>query len=240
VPNELLPIIDCSNRLLRMLDEDEYRRLSPQLRRTRLTLRDVVCELGAPASSVYFPCDCLLSVHALMQDGSAVEVAAIGNDGFCGVDILLGLQAWSASTVCQAEGDCLVMDAAAFRRAIAGDTGLRRVAQRYIASYLGLVSQSVACNRLHKVDERFARWMLMTADRVGGDAFYLTQDSIAEMLGVHRPSVSMVASAFQQAGIIRYARGRMEILDRGRLEQACCECYACCIAQDAALMLQPG
>jgi CRP-like cAMP-binding protein len=240
VPLELLPIIDCSNRILRLLGEDEYRALMPALRRTRLPLRQVVCARGETASLVYFPCDCLLSVQALMQDGTAVETATIGNEGFAGIDVLLGMRHWSGTVVCQVEGDCLCMEADLFREAIRGDTGLRRAAQRFVAAYLGLVSQSVACNRLHRVEERFARWMLMTSDRVRSDSFYLTQEFIARMLGVRRPSVSTVASAFQQDGMIRYTRGRVEILDRRRLEQASCECYAACVRQDEELLLPPA
>ena len=240
VPLELLPIINCSNRLLGLLGEDEYRELMPLLGRVRLGLGEVVCKPGAAASRVYFPCSCLLSVQTLMADGTAVEAAAIGNDGFAGIDVLLGARYWTASLMCQVEGDCLTMEVDDFLAATRGDSGLRRAAQRYVAAYLGLVSQSVACNRLHKVEERFAGWILMTCDRLGSEAFYLTQEFIAEMLGVQRPSVSTVASAFQQAGVIRYARGRMRVLDRQRLEQASCECYAVCARQEQELLLAPG
>jgi CRP-like cAMP-binding protein len=240
VNQALLPIIDCPNRLLRMLDEDEYRALMPSLQRVRLTPRTVVGERGTPAGAVYFPCNCVLSVVTLMRDGTMVETGAVGSEGFAGMEVLLGSECWSDTVLCQIEGDCLWMKAADFCSAIGHRGGLRRATLRFLAAYLGLVAQSVACNRLHKVEERFARWMLMTCDRVGGDEFYLTQEFIAQMLGVHRPSVSAVASAFQQAGLIRYARGRVTILDRDGLERASCECYALRARQIEALLRPPA
>lgn len=222
-----------------MLDEDAYRALMPVLRRIRLAPKTVVGERGAPAGAVYFPCSCVLSVLTLMRDGTMVETGAVGSEGFVGLDVLLGSESWGDTVVCQVGGDCLWMTAEDFCRAVDNGGGLRRATLRFLAAYLGLVAQSAACNRLHKVEERFARWMLMTCDRVGGDAFYLTQEFIAQMLGVHRPSVSTVASAFQHAGLIRYSRGRMTILDRGGLERASCECYAVCVGQIEALLRPP-
>lgn len=117
------------------------------------------------------------------------------------------------------------MSAANFKHAIDGNTPLRQVAQRYLQAYLSMVSQSVACNRLHTTEARFARWILMEHDRVLGDEFHLTQKLLASMLGVHRPTVSLIAGAFQQAGMISYNRGKMTILKRDALEEICCECY---------------
>jgi len=240
VSTELLPTIDCSNRLLRMLGEDEYRVLMPGMTRLRLRPGDIVCQCGTSATRVFFPCDGVLSVVTLMRDGTTVETGTVGNEGFVGIDVLLGCEDWTDTVMCQVEGDCLCMPAAAFRQAALGDTGLRRSTQRFLVTYLSLVAQSVACNRLHKVEERFARWMLMTCDRVGGEDFYLTQEFISHMLGVHRPSVSTVASAFQQAGLIRYTRGRVTILDRPALERASCECYAVCASQIEQLLQPPA
>ncbi len=166
-----------------------------------------------------------MSVLAFMESGAAVEVGTIGKEGFFGLELLVGATHWTETTVCQIEGDSLRMPAKAFLDAVAGETPLRRITQRYLMAYLATVSQSVACNRLHNIEERFARWILMTHDRVEGDRFFLTQEYIADMLGTHRPSVSLVAGAFQQAGIIKYNRGWMTIVDRAGLEEASCECY---------------
>jgi CRP-like cAMP-binding protein len=236
VSDDLLPTIDCTNRLLRMLGETEYRALAPRLERVRLARRDVVCRRGGIADAVYFPGNCLLSVLTPMHDGTTVEAGMIGREGFAGIEVLLGAACWNHTVVCQIEGDCLWMPAVEFRAAIAGDTGLRRAVQRFVVAYLGLVMQSVACNRVHKVEARFARWILMTADRVGDDMFYLTQEFISQMLGVRRPSVSTVAGAFQQAGLIRYTRGCVTILDRAGLERVSCECYAACRQQAEELL----
>ncbi len=214
------------NRLLATLSDEDYEELAPSLSPVRLRHRDVVAERGKPATHVYFPCGAVLSVLTYMQSGAAVEVGTIGMEGFFGLELLVGGKRWTETTLCQVEGDSLCMPAGAFHDAIAGDTPLRRITQRYLMAYLALVSQSVACNRLHNIEERFARWVLMTHDRVNGDEFFLTQDFIADMLGVHRPSVSLVAGAFQQAGFIKYSRGKMSILNREGLEDASCECYA--------------
>jgi len=235
----LLPTIDCPNRLLRMLDEEAYRALMPAMSRRRLHVGDVVGPRGEAASNVYFPCHGVLSVLTLMRDGTMVETGTIGNEGFAGIDVLLGCEYWTDTVFCQVEGDCLWMTAEAFHQAVAALPSLRRATQRFVAAYLSLVAQSAACNRLHKVEERFARWMLMTGDRVGGDGFYLTHEFISQMLGVHRASVSTVASAFQQAGLIRYTRGHVTLLDRPGLERASCECYEVCARQIEDL-LRPG
>ena len=226
------------NHLLAALDEAEYRELAPSLQPVHLQRKDVVGERGKAAEYVYFPCGAVLSVLAFMQSGAAVEVGTIGREGFYGLELLVGGKQWTETTVCQVEGDSLRMSASAFKDAIASNTGLRRMAQRYLMAYVALVSQSVACNRLHNIEERFARWVLMTHDRVDDDEFFLTQEFIADMLGVHRPSVSLVAGAFQQAGFIKYSRGAMTILDRDGLEGASCECYAANNEQFARLLAE--
>jgi len=226
----------CRNRLLGTLSDEDYLALAPLLHAERLRSRQVVCQRGKAAAHVYFPTGCVLSVLTFMRSGIAIETGTIGMEGFSGIDVLLGVPHWTDTTVCQVEGDCMCMSASDFRKATKGDSALRRILQRFVAVYLSLVSQSVACNRLHTIEERFARWVLLTHDRLPGDEFALTQEFIADMLGVHRPSVSVVAGAFQQAGYIRYSRGRMTILDRRGLESASCECYGVCARRIEALL----
>ncbi|TFW05799.1 Crp/Fnr family transcriptional regulator [Oxalobacteraceae bacterium OM1] len=213
------------NRLLGLLSPQEWERLAPLLEPVNNDFRDVLQESGATVDYLHFPCDAAFSVLTFMRDGTAVEVATIGNEGFVGLELLVGAPAAVDTTICQVAGASLRMRAADFREAIAGDTPLRRILLQFLHAYLGQLSQSVACNRLHTIEERFSRWVLMTHDRVKSDRFYLTQEFLADMLGVHRPSVSLVAAAFQQAGMIRYSRGNLTILDRAALEHACCECY---------------
>ncbi|MDB5762031.1 MAG: Crp/Fnr family transcriptional regulator [Herminiimonas sp.] len=226
----------CNNHLLSSLRDEEYQSLLPDLQFVETSVNQEVGKRYKPIEYIYFPCNSVLSVLALMQDGAAVEVGTIGNEGFYGIEALVGGELALETTVCQVKGNSLRMSVADFRNATEGNTPLRRITQRYLLAYLGMVSQSVACNRLHSIEERFSRWVLMTHDRVEGDDFYLTQEFLADMLGVHRPSVSLVASAFQQAGIIKYNRGEMTIVNRAGLENICCECYSAVKSQYARLL----
>lgn len=227
------------NQLLDSLSESAFAAIAPRLHRTQLQLKEVVGERNGLLDHVYFPCGAALSVLAYMADGAAVEVCTIGKEGFAGIEMLAGGDRWTETTICQIEGECLRMSAGYFKEAIAGDTPLRRITQRYMLVYLSLVSQSVACNRLHTVEARFARWVLMTQDRVGGNEFRLTHEFLASMLGVQRPSISLVASAFQQAGLIRYNRGQMMIVNRLGLKDASCECYETARTQFDLLLHAP-
>jgi CRP-like cAMP-binding protein len=224
------------SRFLSLLGDAEYAALEPKLTLVECKAKEVMGERGAPVNHVYFPCSAVFSVLACMEDGSAIEVGTIGSEGFYGIEAIVGGTAWTETTVCQVAGKAMRMSAPDFKRAITGDTGLRRIAQAYLLAYLSIVSQSVACNRLHNIEERFARWVLMTHDRVPGDEFNLTQEFLANMLGVHRPQISLVAGAFQQAGFIKYTRGKMTILDRAGLEESSCECYQMAKRQIEALL----
>jgi CRP-like cAMP-binding protein len=217
---------ECQNRLLAMLPVEEYQSLQPCLELIDSPAKHTVGKRDQPIEFIYFPCTSVFSVLAVMQDGGAVEVGTIGNEGFVGIDALIGGNHALETTVCQVSGKSLRMPIAHFRQAVNGDTPLRHILQRFLQAYLSLVSQSVACNRLHTIEERFGRWLLMTHDRVKGNEFHLTQEFLGIMLGVHRPSISLVAGAFQQAGLIRYSRGHMTILNREALEEASCECYS--------------
>lgn len=219
------PVSRCANALLAALSAEEFHALEPQLQPIHLDIKTILGERGAPCEYVYFPCTCVLSMLVYMSNGTAVETGTAGKEGFCGIEILADGDRWAETVICQIDGDCLRMTVGDFRKAVAGNTALRRITQRYMLVYLNLVSQSVACNRLHSIEERFARWILMTHDRVNGNEFYLTQEFLSDMLGVHRPGVSLVAATFQQAGFLKYRRGNMEILNREGLEDTCCECY---------------
>lgn len=216
---------ECRNALLALLPDEDYRSLAAHLQLVPTPFGTVLFERDKPIEYVYFPCSGAHSVLAVMEDGSMVEVGTVGNEGLSTVDAIIGSEVGTETIVCQIPGESLRLPIGRFREVIAGDTPLRRIAQRYLQAYLSQVSQSVACNRLHTIEERFARWVLMSHDRVPGDEFQLTQEYLAGMLGVHRPSVSLVARTFQQAGIIKYARGTIAVLDRPALEEACCECY---------------
>lgn len=216
----------CNSLLLSLLSDDDFRSLSHYLQPVHTEFRQVITEQDAPIEFVYFPCDSVLSVLSCTSNGAVVGIGTIGNEGLSGFEVLLGGDFASQNMICQVAGINLRMKASDFGQATLGNTPLRRITQRYLQAYLSQVSQSVACNRLHTTEERFARWVLMTHDRVAGDSFHLTQEFLADMLGVHRPGVSMVASEFQHAGLIKYVRGNLTILNRSGLEEAACECYA--------------
>lgn len=215
----------CRNTLLAMLPNAEYQAIEKHLELVPTPFDMVLFERDRPIRYAYFPCSGEHSVLAVMENGATVEVGTVGYEGFSTIDLALGSDIASETTVCQIAGESLRMPAEVFKQAIGGDTALRRITMRYLYAYLTQVSQSVACNRLHTLDERFARWVLMSHDRVEGNVFHLTQEYLADMLGVHRPSVSVVAKIFQQAGLINYVRGTLTILDRRGLEEASCECY---------------
>src|SRR3569832_1919810 len=216
---------DCRNAILAMLPEEEYQSLSPHLELVPTPFEMVVYERDKPIEYAYFPCSGEHSILAFMENGAAVEVGTVGYEGFSTIDLLLGSDIATETTICQIPGESLCLLAVVFKKAVNSDTALRRIALRYLQAYLSQVSQSVACNRLHTLDQRFARWVLMSHDRIEGDEFKLTQEKQTEKQSVHRPSVSVVAKNFQQAGLIRYARGSMTILDRFGLVFVCCVCF---------------
>ena len=216
----------CQNHLLAKLTEEQFRPLLPFFDLVELKVKEVLVRQGDPIEYVYFPSNGAFSCIVYMEDGSGVEVGTIGNEGFTTVEMLLDATIATETVVCQVSGTSLRMSANDFRTVIPDSRAFSKILKCSGQAYLAQVSQSVACNRLHSTDIRFARWLLITHDRVQGDEFAITQEFLAAMLGVHRPSVSVVAGLFQQAGIIRYTRGRMKILDRARLEDSACECYA--------------
>lgn len=217
--------VECPNRLLSLLPPEERAALLGQMERVETPFGMRIFNHDEPLEWAWFPCSGEHSIIKLMADGSQVETGTIGREGMSPVDLLVGAEYALESADCQIAGESLRMKASAFREALAIMPGLNLVCQRYLQAYLALVSQSVACNRLHNLEQRFARWVLMSADRVGKPDFPMTQDYMAIMLGVQRPSVSLAAQAMQQRGLIRYSRGMMQVLDRPGLEQASCECY---------------
>ena len=213
------------NRLLAALPPDDAAWLAPHLERVALEIGQVLAAPGEPYTHVYFPETAVVSVVNRMADGAGVEVGTIGNEGLMGLAVYLDAGASESQTFCQLPGPALRVPAAAVTEA-AARPGVRRLFNRYTQAYLTQVAQGAACNRLHHLEARCARWLLMTHDRVGGaDAFPLKQEFLALMLGVRRPGVTVAAGALQDAGLIRYRRASIRVLDRVGLEAASCECY---------------
>lgn len=213
------------NRLLRALPPDEYTRLLPLLTPVRLDLKQTLAEPGQPIADIYFARQGVASMLATEQEGGAVEVGTVGNEGLVGTPVLLGADSMPVRVIVQIEGYAWRMRADAFRRITEERPVVRRLFLRYAQALTDQISQSVACNRLHTLEERCARWLLMTQDRVQDDSFELTHEFLALMLGVRRAGVTVAMGALQSAGILRYARGRVTITDRARLEEASCRCY---------------
>ena len=215
------------NLLLAALPTADQAALRPHLERVTLATGDVLAATGEPFSHVYFPETCVISLIKRMTTGGAVEAGTIGHEGFAGISVLLDASASAIETVVQIAGTSLRLPALALAEAADARPELRRRLHRYVYAYLAQVSQTAACNRLHTLEERCARWLLMTHDRVDkAESFALTHEFLAIMLGVRRAGVTVAAGALQAAGLISYRRGHIHVLDRKGLEAAACECYA--------------
>jgi CRP-like cAMP-binding protein len=221
-PSTTLP----ENRLLAALPRDEAARLVARMDEVTLGVGDVVYGANGPIRHVHFPRTGILSVVIDMADGGTVEVGTVGREGLAGLPVFHGAGTSPTRVYCQVPPCvCRRLPAAAFAEEVRRGGPLSRLVHRFAQATLNLSAQSVACNRLHPVEERLARWLLMTHDRVDGDGLRLTQRILSEMLGVRRESVTVAAGALQRAGLIRYTRGRVTVLDRAGLEAVACECH---------------
>ncbi len=230
--------VPLQNRLLAALPLDDYERLRPWLELVDLTTRQVLYKPHESITHVYFPRNCLVSLVTLMDDSTAIEVATVGNDGMVGLPVYLGTDRSADQAICQVPGTAFRIEAAAFRAQLGALSPLHRILQAYTLALLTLTSRTAACNRIHSMEQRCARWLLMTHDRVGADEFQLTQEFLAQMLGVRRATVNGAAGVLQRAGWIRYRRGQVTVVDRDGLEGACCGCYRV-IADEFARLLNP-
>jgi CRP-like cAMP-binding protein len=214
-----------ANGLLELLAPEDLLRMRAELEPVALHVHDVLYEPGEEIKYVYFPTSgCISMVHAL-RDGN-VEVGTIGFEGMVGIAVLLGGTSAPTRALVQVEGEGYRISTDAFRRIIASSQSTARVFLRFGLALFNQVAQSVACNRLHSLEERCARWLLITHDRVEGDEFRLTQEFLSYMLGVHRPAVTLAAGVLQKAGYIHYSRGKITVTDRSGLEGVSCACYA--------------
>ncbi|MGY1762623.1 Crp/Fnr family transcriptional regulator [Geodermatophilus sp. SYSU D00779] len=213
------------NLLLGALPEDEYRRLRPALEPVEVDVRQQLYERGKPIEHLWFPVDAVLSLLATVEGEAAIEVATVGYEGLGGLPAFLGAAESPHDTFGQIGGTAVRLPTGELRRFLSEDGALHDVLHRYTLATMIQLSQNVACNRLHTTEERCARWLLQTRDRVGADEFNLTQEFLAQMLGVRRGTVSLTAGVLQQAGVIRYTRGRITVLDADALHEAACDCY---------------
>jgi len=217
---------DCRNRILAAMSRDDYEWIARLLTPVDLPATMVLYTPNGPVADVYFLEAGVCSVINRMADGSRVEVGTIGPEGIVGLSAVFDAGSSPSETVVQVGGAGFRAPAAAIAEAFSERASVRRVIMRYAQAYLTQVAQTAACNASHPVEERCARWLLMTHDRVNqAPSFRLTHQFLAVMLAVRRAGVSVAAGTLQRAGLIRYSRGQVTVLDRDGLEQACCECY---------------
>lgn len=214
------------NRLLALLDDATLAALGGAFVHVPMQLRDYVMREGKPIRHAWFPVTGVISMLANIQGaGREIEVGTVGNEGMAGLPLFLGATRAPGDCFAQVSGAAWRIEAADFQQATQDHPAFAAVLHRYTQALMVQMSQSTACNRAHSPLQRCARWLLMTADRVSGPQFDLTQEFLAQMLGERRPTVSRVASELQGRGLIAYSRGHIEILDRPRLEEVACPCY---------------
>jgi len=221
----LTPDPPSANRLLAALPRAEYVRLLPRLEQVSLAQRQRLYAANVPIPYVWFIEHGIASVVRAMRDGALAPIGVIGNEGMVGLPVFLGSESTPSQALVQIPGAGLRMRAPVFRREVRAGSPLHDLLHRYTHAYIDQVVQGMVCSRLHSVAQRCVRWLLLTHDRVDSNQFPLTQAFLAHMLGVRRASVGAVAGTFQKAGLNRYSRGVITILDRPGLEAAACECY---------------
>jgi CRP-like cAMP-binding protein len=218
-------LVPRTNRLLSLLSDNDYERLRPYLSLVVFDYRKSLYEASRPIEHVYFPIDGVASLVITTSDGHGAEVGTIGSEGFVGLPICLGDNEAPSSAYVQVPGRGLRMDARRFHGALERIPTLNLIMLRYAHAFFNQVAQSAACAHLHRVEQRCCRWLLMTRDRMPSDDFLLTHEFLGMMLGVRRTTVTDVMGAFQKAGLIRYRRGHVTILDHEALRHRACECY---------------
>lgn len=213
------------NQLLASLAPESLARLKPMLHPAPLLLRDTLWPAGEAIPRVYFPLTGWVSLLAPLENGDVAEVGLVGREGMLGLPLALGATQDDLEAMVQGPGTALTMSAGSFRQALAADPAFQAVILRYAHAHLLQVSRTAACNVHHLVEQRLARWLLMSHDRAEGDTFPMTHEFLGMMLSVRRAGISVAAATLQKAGLIHYERGTVTITDRPGLENASCECY---------------
>ncbi|MBC7995800.1 MAG: Crp/Fnr family transcriptional regulator [Rhizobacter sp.] len=214
------------NHLLSALPPAEWARWGPQLERVDLTLGQVLSESGSTPTFVYFPVTAVVSLLYMTREGGSAEIAVIGNDGVVGISIFMGGNATPSRAVVQSAGQAYRLRAAVAMAEVGRGGPVLNVLLRYAQSLIAQVSQTAVCNRYHSIDQQLARRLLLGLDRSSSGELVMTQELAANLLGVRREGITAAAHKLQLAGVIRYRRGHIAVLDRKRLEQRTCECYA--------------
>jgi CRP-like cAMP-binding protein len=217
--------IPQNNLLLAALPPEELARLQPHLELVDLALGQVVHESGRNQSHLYFPLDSIVSLLYVMESGDSGEIAIVGNDGLVGVALFMGGMSTPTRAVVQSAGAGFRIKADILRNEFELAGPVQQLLLRYVQALITQMGQTAVCNRHHSIEQQLCRWLLMSMDRLPSDELVMTQELIANMLGVRREGVTGAAGKLQKAGVISYRRGRIKVLDRARLEQMSCECY---------------
>jgi len=214
------------NHLLAALPRDEYQRLAPHLERVELTLGESLVESGKVMRHVYFPTDCIVSLLCVMEDGDSTEIAVVGAEGIVGISLFMGGETTPSRAVVQSAGGAYRFKGQLLKDEFDRASTLQYLLLRYTQALITQMAQTAVCNRHHSLDQQLCRWLLLSLDRLPSNELVMTQELIANMLGVRREGVTESAGKLQKAGLIAYHRGRISILDRPGLEARVCECYA--------------
>jgi CRP-like cAMP-binding protein len=214
------------NHLLAALPSSVREQWAPQLESVQLPLGDVLYESGGTLSHVYFPTTAIVSLLYVMEDGASAEIAVVGNEGIVGISLFMGGESTPSRAVVQSAGRGLRLKARVLKDEFNRAGPVLHLLLRYTQALITQMAQTAACNRHHSLDQQLCRWLLLSLDRLQGDELVMTQELIANMLGVRREGVTEGALKLQNAGLIRYARGRITVLNRAGIEKRTCECYA--------------
>ena len=215
-----------SNHLLAALPDAEWQRWEPHIEACEMPLGLVLCESGEALSHVYFPITSIVSLLYVMENGASAEIAVVGNEGIVGISLFMGGETTLSRALVQSAGRGFRLPARIMKDEFDRAGPTLHLLLRYTQALVTQMAQTAACNRHHSLDQQLCRWLLLSLDRLRGCELVMTQELIANMLGVRREGVTEAALKLQQAGLIRYARGRIAVLDRPRLEKRSCECYA--------------
>ena len=214
------------NHILNALPEAERGRLFPHLKLVELPLGMVLYESGDKLRHIYFPTDSIVSLLYVLEDGASAEISIVGNEGAIGVALFMGGETTTNRAIVQSAGSAYRLTGKRLKQEFLRHGETHHILLRYTQALLTQMAQTAVCNRHHSVDQQLCRWLLLSLDRLSSDKLIMTQELIANMLGVRREGVTAAAGKLQKLGVIRYKRGQITVLDRPRLEQLSCECYA--------------
>lgn len=214
------------NHLLAALSASVRKRFFPRLKLVELELGDVIYESGQPLEFVYFPTNCIISLLYVLLDGACDEISVVGYEGMVGVAVFMGGESTPSRAVVRSKGCAYRMSSLELQQEFNADVDIRALMLRFTQALITQMSQMAVCNRHHSIDQQLCRWLLMFMDRISGSSLKMTQELIANMLGVRRESITEAAGKLQKLRVIEYHRGQITVIDRQKLEALCCECYA--------------